>query len=1011
MTRAPFASVLALAAALLAAPPPKPRRGGGRGGRIRPVSLAGTWKQRTGDDLRWAQADYDDSDWTPVRVPLGWGRRSGPRAAYAWYRLTVQVGPDGLGPTPEERAPLRLGLALGKVDSAYEVYAGGERLGGVGALPPVGRMDYDRHAIYFVPTSAIEPGGRLVVALRTWKPEVTSPAVPGPVEGPYRLGPIEILTRDALLAELPSLVFAALFVAAGLYHLQLFRRQPDLREYLWFGLVAVGAGAYTFLRSQWKYALFDDFVRLKDVEHTLIYVIPILFVQFLWPFLSRPIPWSLRVYQALNGAGALAILLSPGLRLNEQLLPLWELGALFLAAALLWEVTRAAWRGHPEARTVGLGLVVMTACYVNDIAIERGWWLAPRLIPLGFTVYLSSMAVSLSNRFSRVHRELHQLRRDLEQRVEERTHALSARTDELSKANDQLRDRTLELGDASRAKTQFVANMSHEIRTPMNGVIGMASLLQSTALSPEQRDYVETIGSSGRALLRIIDDILDFSKIESGHLALECVDLAPRQLVAEVIRLFAPLAKAKGLDLAATIEDGVAHVLRGDPGRLRQALVNLVGNAVKFTETGQVTVRVRVDAEEEGAQLVRFAVRDTGIGIAPDALGRLFQPFAQADGSTTRRYGGTGLGLVISKRLVELMGGQLGVMSEPGEGSVFWFTARLERSALTARPEDAGAHPGGSEIPFAAAPVVARMGEATAAPSLPVSPRPAASRGRVLVAEDNIVNQKVAARILERLGYEVDVAGTGDAAVAAVGQRNYVAILMDGQMPQTDGFEATRVIRALEGTRHTPIIALTASAMRGDRERCLAAGMDDYVPKPVSPEQLEAVMRRWVSETAVSETDPPHPPGWVARATSGPLDWDVLGELLAMTRPEFLQDLLGLFLRDSRKMVTELAQAKIADDHATWRQVAHKLRGSCATVGARRMMALTAEMEDLTPADPPGTRRRAGERPRAGVRGGATGPRDREAARRRALLPGRRGGMIRLRRRPVPPCPPAAATG
>jgi len=214
------------------------------------------------------------------------------------------VGPAALGPTAEERARLRVGLAIGKVDSAYEVFAGGERLGGVGALPPGRKIDYDRHAIYFVPATAIERGGRLVIALRTWKSEVTSPSTPAPVEGPFRLGPIDTLTRDAFLAELPALLFAVLFVVAGMYHLQLFRHQPELREYLWFGLVAIGAGVYTLLRSQWKYALSDDFVRLKDIEHTLLYVIAILFVQFLWPFLSRPISRPLRVYQAPGSSSA-----------------------------------------------------------------------------------------------------------------------------------------------------------------------------------------------------------------------------------------------------------------------------------------------------------------------------------------------------------------------------------------------------------------------------------------------------------------------------------------------------------------------------------------------------------------------------------------------------------------------------------------------------------------------------------------------------------------------------------
>jgi signal transduction histidine kinase/ActR/RegA family two-component response regulator len=910
----------------------------------RPLSLAVDWRQRPGDDPRWSRADYDDSSWTRVRVPLGWGRHAGTREPYAWYRLTVQIGPDGLGPTPEERARLRLGLAIGKVDSAYEVFAGGERLGGVGGLPPQRRIDYDRHGIYFVPTSAIEPSGRLVLALRTWKSDATSPSVPAPVEGRYRLGPIDDLTRDELFAELPALVFAALFVAAGLYHLQLFRRQPDQRDYLWFGLVAVGAGGYTLLRSQWKYAVSEDFVRLKELEHAMLYGIAILFVEFLWPFLSRPISRPLRAFQILNALGGLAVLVSPGLTLNLRLLPLWELGALFLAAALLWEIARAAWEGHPEARTTGIGLVVMTSCYVHDIALERGW-LRPsvRLIPVGFAAFLFSMAVSLANRFSRVHRDVVQFRRHLEVRVRERTQELSTRTDDLSKANDQLRERTLELAEASRAKSQFVANMSHEIRTPMNGVIGMASLLQNTPLSAEQRDYVETIGSSGRALMRIIDDILDFSKIESGHLALETVDLALRQLAGEVIRLFAPLAKAKGIELSATIEDGVAHVLRGDPGRLRQALVNLVGNAVKFTEKGQVTVRVRVEAEEAGAQIVRFAVRDTGIGITPEALGRLFQPFAQADGSTTRRYGGTGLGLVISKRLVELMGGQLGVMSEPGEGSVFWFTARLERSALTARPEAPVPEIAAGDSPPFADPAPFAGGPSAA---VDVGPRVGPTRGRVLVAEDNVVNQKVAARILERLGYAVDLAATGNEAVAAVGRQTYDAILMDGQMPQTDGFEATRVIRAMEGTHHTPIIALTASAMHGDRERCLAAGMDDYVSKPVSPEQLEAVLLRWVPVAGATPREPLRAPEWTERS-GGPVDWDVLSELLAMTKREFLQELVGIFLRDSRHMMIDLREAFERGNTAEWKRIAHKLRGSCATIGARRLMKLTAEMEEL----------------------------------------------------------------
>jgi CheY-like chemotaxis protein len=284
-------------------------------------------------------------------------------------------------------------------------------------------------------------------------------------------------------------------------------------------------------------------------------------------------------------------------------------------------------------------------------------------------------------------------------------------------------------------------------------------------------------------------------------------------------------------------------------------------------------------------------------------------------------------------------------MSEPGEGSVFWFTARLERSALTARPDSP-------------TPAEAAAGEAAPAaelsPAASEAPTPGGDgggrtgplRGRVLVAEDNVVNQKVAARILERLGYAVDVAATGNEAVAAVGQHTYDAILMDGQMPQTDGFEATRLIRAMEGTHHTPIIALTASAMQGDRERCLAAGMDDYVSKPVSPEQLEAVLLRWVPGSGEGAPESPRPPDWAERS-HGPVDWDVLSELLALTKREFLQELVGIFLRDSRSLMAELRAAYEGGARAECRRIAHKLRGSCATIGARRMMKLTAEMEEL----------------------------------------------------------------
>jgi signal transduction histidine kinase/CheY-like chemotaxis protein/HPt (histidine-containing phosphotransfer) domain-containing protein len=868
------------------------------------VSLAGPWKRQRGDDRRWAAPAFDDSSWATVEVPGGWGTRKGEEAPFAWFRRTIALS----GETRTAAANGYLGLALGKVDSAYEVFAGGIHLGGVGGLPPRERVEYDRHALYRVPAAAVAPDGTLVVAVRAWNSPVTNAREPALVEGPYEIGPMNSLTRRGILDELPELVLAALFFVIGIYHLQLHRRRPELREYLWFGVLAMGAAAYTFLRTQWKYLVVDDFVALKEAEHVLLFLLAPLYVAFLLPFLSQPVARPLRIYQALNLAAAAAALLSPGLWLNLRLLTAWEYGAILVTPYALWVVVRSAFRGHPEGRTIGVGVLLFSAAYMNDTALDLGWIVSHRVIPFGFAAFVFSMAISLANRFTRVYGEVDVLRRDLERLVEERTA-------ELQRANTELSARTEDLAEAAEAKSRFLANVSHEIRTPMNGIVGMARLLQETSLGRDQREYADIIVSSARALLRIIDDLLDISKVEAGAFDLEALDFEPRRVVDEVVRLLRPEAESKRLALSATVDPAVPKEARGDPGRLRQALVNLVGNAVKFTESGAVTVLAEAAEETAEGWVLRFEVRDTGIGIDAAAQERLFKPFSQADSSTTRRFGGTGLGLAISRRLIELMGGRIEVTSAPGAGSTFAFTVRLARPA--------GAAAAAAPSPLAA---------------------PGARRGRVLVAEDNEVNQKVTAVMLDRLGFDADVAGSGDEAVAAAQRRRYDVILMDGQMPGMDGFEATARIRAFEGpVRRTPIVALTASAMRGDRERYLEAGMDDYVAKPMTPEQLAEVLERWSPAGAA-----PLPGAALPHSAAGdPVDWDMVADLVAMTPPDFLADLLALFYRDAATALTDLRIAWRDDDVEAWRRIAHKLRGSCATLGARTMMELCARIEDL----------------------------------------------------------------
>jgi CheY-like chemotaxis protein len=491
---------------------------------------------------------------------------------------------------------------------------------------------------------------------------------------------------------------------------------------------------------------------------------------------------------------------------------------------------------------------------------------------------------------------------------------------------------------ASRAKSTFLANMSHEIRTPMNAILGLAHLLLKDAHEPKARDQLGKLSDSGKHLLGIINNILDFSKIEAGKLVLENAEFSPAQVVDRSLSMLGERAAAKGLLLIKDIDPSLPNWLAGDALRLEQSLLNFIGNAIKFSEQGEITVRASASEDDGESVLLRFEVEDQGIGIAPEQRDKLFGAFSQADDTMTRRFGGTGLGLVISRQLAQLMGGEAGVESELGVGSTFWMTARLAKAAERL-------------------PLPPRAEESAVLPETIIAQRFGGTR--VLLVEDDLISREVALELLQLAGLHVDTAENGELAIDQVRAHDYALVLMDMQMPVLGGLAATRAIRLMPGKATLPILAMTANAFEEDRNACIEAGMNDHIGKPVDPDKLYEILLRWLpapaenlplSSNPAPQTPPPPPPlsdAELLAALRKIPDLDVSGGLKIMRgNLAKYRHLLDTFVRSHRGDVAALRAQLAAGKHADAQRMAHSLKGVAAMLGAEnlRQSALALEI-------------------------------------------------------------------
>tara|TARA_R110001599_G_scaffold353462_1_gene592920 strand:- start:18381 stop:21359 length:2979 start_codon:yes stop_codon:yes gene_type:complete len=863
-----------------------------------PASIVGLWQFKAGDDPTWAAPGLNDGDWEAVDLLAVTPGTVEGAAGMSWRRLTIQLD---LNSASVLRNVGALAVSIGSITSAYELYAGGQKLGGVGALPPDSQSIFDKFQVYPIPVTAIGEDGKLVLALRVWR--APGGAENNPNRGPFLLGNIGDLRSSAVYQSMvPNAILGCLYLAIGLYHLLIARRNPSMREFFWFGWFAIALAAYSFETSQIKFALDIPYLLHKKIEYVSLYLAPFLLTETLVRVVGIRLHPAARVFQYLFLVYAVIVAIVPNLQIHYLTLPSFQLLAAAWALGMAVVMGWLGWRGNRRARAIFAILLLFAIAGFNYATSNDSVLGTTYLLHFLFALIILFMAVLMANNYTATLAKL-------EKSVEEHT--------------ADLRETNRELEAALAVRSQFLANMSHELRTPMNAIIGMTHLGLKTDLSEQQRGYLTTVEESAQALGGIIESIFDFSKLEAGEL--ECVKkpFSLERLLASLRAINEPQAKAKGLAISFHQDPGIPAQLVGDASRLGQILGQFTSNAIKFTEMGKVDFSVRSLAQSDSQVVLEFSVSDTGPGLSPAQQDHLFESFSQVDSANTRTHGGTGLGLAISQALAALMNGVIEVESEPGCGSTFRLRLPLAVASDTAsRPDPEPA------------------GELDLAPI---------NGAQILLVDDSEINLQVAAELLSGARLYVDLARNGQEAVDAVKSKYFDCVLMDIQMPVMDGYTATRIIRSLVGYETLPILAMTANVLPEDRAKATEAGLNDHVPKPINPAELYSKLLRWIEpgDRVPFESGPEA----VESTPELPRQLPGIGLSDGMKRVGGNSKLYVKLLLDLRGSYANAAEAiellYSGGDSDGASQLAHKLRGIANNLGATDVGQCAQRLEVL----------------------------------------------------------------